>query len=107
MDHNRTNVYYHDCTENKLYYWSLFTNSVHESYHLHTKAPLLSHTETLTCPGGSLRNCDEVTSDLTWSEVDVCETHLLITTICHSVRWKRDNCETQHKHKALTKCDRK
>lgn len=44
------------------------------------------HTETLTCPGGSLRNSDEVASDLAWSEVDVCETQLLITTIGHSVR---------------------
>lgn len=43
-------------------------------------------TRTHTCPRSSLRNSDEVASDLPRSEVDVCETELLITTICHSVR---------------------
>lgn len=89
--------------QNKLYYCSLFTKSFHES---NRYTHPLSHTVTLTCPGGSLRNSDEMTSDLTRSEVDICETHLLITTICHSVRWEIVNCETRHKHKALNKGDR-
>lgn len=46
--------------------------------------------ETLTCPRGSLRNGDKVPSDLSWSKVDICETHLLVTTVCHSDGGKRD-----------------
>lgn len=52
------------------------------------------NSETLTRPGGSLRNSDEVAPDLAWSEMNVCETNLLITTICHSVKWKRENRQT-------------
>lgn len=61
-----------------------------------------------TCPGGSLRNSDEVASDLTRSEVHVCETHLWITTICHSVRSREKivrhkyTCKRIHMVKELT-----
>lgn len=50
----------------------------------------ISNTETLTCPRGSLRNNDEVAPDLAWSEVNVFETNLVITVICHSVKQRRE-----------------
>lgn len=43
------------------------------------------NSETLTCPGGSLRNSDEVAPDLAGSEMNVRETNLVITSVGHSV----------------------
>lgn len=65
------------------------------------KEPLY-HTETLTCPGGSLRNSDEVASDLARSEVDVCETHFMIATICHSEGRQRETVRHTQTHTSFT-----
>lgn len=46
---------------------------------------------TFTCPGGSLRDRDEVALDLAWSEMNVFETNFVITAICNSVKRRRDS----------------
>lgn len=55
--------------------------------------------ETPTCPGGSLRNSNEVASDLARSKVDVCETHLMTTTVYYSVG--REKIHQTEKHTNL------
>lgn len=54
------------------------------------------NSETLTCPGGSLRNSDEVAPDLARSEMNVCETNLVITTVGHSVKGKEQRLSDMH-----------